>query len=492
MRRALIAIAFVALGCTPKEPSTAPSALEAASSQEPVVVASAKPVESHAPPDAAPRRSFLKGQTHVHSDRSYDAKTPPERVLQFYAERGYDFVSITDHNRVTVIEPPAGLLLIPGIELSQNSTVCQPKPTPGYRCLFHMSGLFLDPKLDPKSGERIPLPFQTGRLAAYEEELGIIRKMNGMAVLNHPLFHFAADARMIAALEKEGVGLVEIVNASLDGQHPQGREVAEARAESLWDEALSNGSHVLALATDDAHHFDDASDRARHGKFAYVGDRAWIRVRAEKNPVAIREAIKRGDFYATTGVELRALEESPQGISLRDRPSRSRSLRNALHWPRWEGAGPRRGPRGEVRGARRRRLRAGGDRRGRRTQSLDPAHLAPMSERLFVYGSLLRGREHHGRLAGATFERRAAVARARLVVQGDYPALVLGGEGVVHGEIYRVSAELLADLDVFEDAPRLYTRGVVTLDDGSSAQAYWVSPERAEGLVEIPSGRWTR
>jgi hypothetical protein len=306
VRPIALSLAALFLACAVKEPSAPLPEKRLVSSTTPRVEA---PALSAAPAPTTPHATpFLKGQTHVHSNRSYDAKTPPERVLQFYKTRGYDFVSLTDHNRVTVVDAPDGLLVIPGIELSQNATICDPKPAPGYRCLFHMSGLFLDPAKDSARGERVPFPFQTGRLAAYQEELGIVRRMDGIAVLNHPLFHFAANARMVSALAKEGVVLVELVNASLDQQHPQSRKSAEARAEAFWDEILSSGTLVYSVATDDAHHFDDANERKRLGKFAYIGDRAWIHVRAEKNPTAIREALLRGDFYGSTGVELASLE----------------------------------------------------------------------------------------------------------------------------------------------------------------------------------------
>jgi predicted metal-dependent phosphoesterase TrpH len=315
VRHALLFFVALLSGCAAKEtPASVPQKRLVASTPARVeAVPATAPVPTPAKP---PSVGFLKGQTHCHSNRSYDAKTPPERVLAFYKQRGYDFVSITDHNRVTVIDAPDGLLAIPGMELSQNSTICDPKPMPGFRCLFHLSGLFLDPARDEKKGERVSLPFQTGRLAAYQEELGIVKKLDGIAVLNHPLFHFAANARMISALAKEGVTLVELINASLDQQHPKNREAAEARAEALWDEVLSAGTLVYAVATDDAHHFDDAADRKRQGKFAYVGDRAWIRVRAEKNPGAIRAALVRGDFYASTGVELSAWEPSKEALAL--------------------------------------------------------------------------------------------------------------------------------------------------------------------------------
>src|SRR5690606_33692899 len=95
--------------------------------------------------------SFLKGQLHTHSAGSYDAKEPPDALLRFYAERGYDFVAITDHNRVTLAPPPSAapsvspLLVIAGAELTQNAAICSgPAAAPGYRCLFHTGALFLE------------------------------------------------------------------------------------------------------------------------------------------------------------------------------------------------------------------------------------------------------------------------------------------------------------------------------------------------------------
>ncbi|MBX3127149.1 MAG: hypothetical protein KF718_10550 [Polyangiaceae bacterium] len=273
------------------------------------------------------RPGYLKGQTHVHTERSHDAKTPPEQVLAFYAERGYDFVALTDHNRITVVEPPAGLLLVPGVELTHNATICKPRPPPGYRCLFHTTALFVDPARDEARGERIRFPFALQRQQAFEVQMELTEQLGGLTVLNHPSFHFAADARTIAKLAKRGLAFVEVWNAGLDPQHPRGRTVAESAGERLWDDVLGRGARVFALATDDAHHFADKLGRVRQGKFAYTGDRAWIHVRAEKRPDAIRAAMLAGDFYASTGVELADAEVTPQHTRVRVKEPAQCSIR---------------------------------------------------------------------------------------------------------------------------------------------------------------------
>lgn len=109
---------------------------------------------------------------------------------------------------------------------------------------------------------------------------------------------------------------------------------------------------------------------------------------------------------------------------------------------------------------------------------------------LFVYGSLKRGFLHHDRLAGAEWVREATTAPGhRLVVYGSYPALVAGGQGVVHGELWRVGAELLAELDRFEDVPQLYVRRALPLEDGSEAQSYFAA--RGGDYPPVPGGVWS-
>ncbi len=249
-----------------------------------------------------PALSFLKGQLHVHSAGSYDAKEPPEQVLKFYAERGYRFVSITDHNRVTVAPSPSkDLLVFPGAELTQNATVCEPAPAPGFRCLFHTGAVFLHGVSD---GQDLKLPFQQGRFAAFDAQLSLAERLGGIGMIMHPNFHFAVNERLLARLVKRGVKLFELSNAALDSQHPGGHERAESHAEALWDSVLSQGLLLYGVATDDAHHFSEAPERRRHMKSAYTGDRGWVQVYAEPNEASIRGALEAGEFYASSGVDL--------------------------------------------------------------------------------------------------------------------------------------------------------------------------------------------
>ena len=114
-----------------------------------------------------------------------------------------------------------------------------------------------------------------------------------------------------------------------------------------------------------------------------------------------------------------------------------------------------------------------------------------MTRRLFVYGSLLRGEPAHRLLAGARFVAAAETAPGfELVDLGEYPGLLRGGSGSVQGEVYAVPAELVPELDRYEDHPELFTRTEIALADGSRAEAYLVSEGLARGRPRVASGSW--
>jgi len=118
--------------------------------------------------------------------------------------------------------------------------------------------------------------------------------------------------------------------------------------------------------------------------------------------------------------------------------------------------------------------------------------IPPVMPRIFVYGTLKRGFSNAVHLADAVFEGPAVTAHGyALHIVSGYPALSRSESGVVHGELYQVSADHLQRLDDFEGVPEAYLREVITLGDGSEAHAYVVSAERVCGLVRIEGGRFS-
>ena len=110
-----------------------------------VIALSASAVFAAAPKPPLEAVRFLKGQTHAHTSNSDDSRTPPEDAARWYARHGFDFVVFTDHNFVTHPPSPESMLVIPGIELTQNLRACDPPPPPGLSCLLHVNALFVDP-----------------------------------------------------------------------------------------------------------------------------------------------------------------------------------------------------------------------------------------------------------------------------------------------------------------------------------------------------------
>jgi hypothetical protein len=257
---------------------------------------------------------FLRGQTHAHSSNSGDSDTPAADVLRWYAARGYDFVVITDHNYVTVVpadERPPGILAIPGAELTQNLRTCQPPPPSGLSCLLHVNALFL-PNLSP--GISGVAGDSDRRFDLFRRAVRATTAAGGLAQLNHPNFHYAADGPLLAALAREGASFLEIANEASDSNNAG--DAHHPGTEALWDQVLSSGATLWGIASDDAHHYDDAAAARARGEPAFTGDRGFVMVRARKDVPEIRAAMARGDFYASNGVLLAVAERAADGALL--------------------------------------------------------------------------------------------------------------------------------------------------------------------------------
>jgi hypothetical protein len=262
---------------------------------------------------AAAEPEFLKGQLHLHTGNSGDSATPPADVVRWYAARGYDFIVVTDHNFVTTAASTPSMLVIPGVELTQNVDRCTPPPPSGMRCLLHVNALFVTPPRDGK----IPWSPSAGptRAAIYQRALLTTRALGGVAQLNHPNFHHAADAALIAKLAADGLTLMEIANRSWDSNDVPA-EPGRPSTEAIWDQALTAGATVYGTATDDAHHYFDATAAGARGASVFPGDLGFVMVRAARQPAAIRDAVARGDFYASTGVLLARIDRTSERLEI--------------------------------------------------------------------------------------------------------------------------------------------------------------------------------
>ena len=52
------------------------------------------------------QKSWLKGNLHTHTTNS-DGDESPEHVAEWYHEHGYDWLCLSDHNHLTILEGSA-------------------------------------------------------------------------------------------------------------------------------------------------------------------------------------------------------------------------------------------------------------------------------------------------------------------------------------------------------------------------------------------------
>jgi gamma-glutamylcyclotransferase (GGCT)/AIG2-like uncharacterized protein YtfP len=123
---------------------------------------------------------------------------------------------------------------------------------------------------------------------------------------------------------------------------------------------------------------------------------------------------------------------------------------------------------------------------------------ASASRHLFVYGTLRRGGSNDiARFLPPAHYVADAVVAGTLYDLGDYPGALLGGVGMVRGEVYRIGAALEAQLDALEevepDGSGEYAKRELEVDAGGRQLAclvYEIRPDRVVGRPVIAGGDW--
>ncbi len=239
---------------------------------------------------------WYKGNTHTHTLNS-DGDSPPDDVVKWYRTHGYHFLVLTDHNvltRVDALNALHGLddrfLIIRGEEVTDRFG-----DNP-----IHINGLGVSRLVEPQHG--------TSTVDVMQRNVDAIRAANGVPHINHPNFGWSVTADELAQLRNNR--LFEIYNG-----HPQVNNVGGGEVpglEAAWDAILTKGVRLYGLAVDDAHHFKRPDDRsaARPGQ-------GWIYVRsANLSPDALLSAMERGEFYSSTGVELRDFQVTDTAMTV--------------------------------------------------------------------------------------------------------------------------------------------------------------------------------
>ena len=255
-----------------------------------------------------PALRWFKGNTHTHTLNS-DGDSPPDVVVRWYRENGYQFVVITDHEYLTNVAPLNALLGAAGkfvIVAGQEVTQILPDSThPDRRRQGHVNAIGLS---------RVVLPQGGASLAeSYARNLAAITAAGGLPQVNHPNWRWSV--RLSDMLGLPDSTLFEIRNGhpginNLGGADAMGNVAPSA--EALWDSLLTRRKVMFGVGTDDSHYFTRPWDRT-----APRPGQAWIFVRAAAlTPEALVSAMRRGDFYASTGVTLGEYRADMKRMSL--------------------------------------------------------------------------------------------------------------------------------------------------------------------------------
>ncbi|WP_168194581.1 CehA/McbA family metallohydrolase domain-containing protein [Antarcticibacterium arcticum] len=286
----------------------------------------------------AQEEKYYKGNLHTHSYWS-DGDEFPEMIMQWYKNKGYDFVALSDHNTIAEGEK---WKTIPRDTLYQNAfreylnqygedwvqyrkdstgTHVKLKGLSEFRPLFeedekfmifraeevtsyledkavHMGAINIQEYIEPQKGNTIVELIQNNLNAIREQS-----ERTGEPILqhlNHPNFTYAITAEDI--IQIDGERFFEVFNG-----HPYVNNYGDSihdSTEKMWDQIniayLNTGKPIMyGLATDDSHHYHKFGS-----KYSNAG-RGWVMVKSDRlHPHSLIEAMEAGDFYSSTGVVL--------------------------------------------------------------------------------------------------------------------------------------------------------------------------------------------
>jgi hypothetical protein len=259
------------------------------------------------PPHPSAALRWYKGNTHTHTLNS-DGDSTPDDVAKWYREHGYRFLVLSDHNVLTGVDglnavhgASEQFLLIKGEEVTDRFG---DKP-------IHVNGLDVSTAVDPQHGSSV--------LDVVQHSVDAIRNAGGVPHINHPNFGWAITVDDLKAVRNDR--LFEIYNGHHQVNNLGGGGVPGM--EEAWDRILSSGKLIYGLADDDAHVFKQPGNPDVPGP-----GRGWVMVRAERLAARpIVDALERGDFYATTGVELADYQVTDTAMTVSIKPGPSSKYR---------------------------------------------------------------------------------------------------------------------------------------------------------------------
>jgi hypothetical protein len=301
---------------------------------------------------------WYKGALHVHSLRS-DGDAAPEVPVSWYKEHGWNFVCVTEHNQmqnrerfrditensgptpehVAMLKDKFGATWVEQVEEKGKSRLrlktfaeleTRFNETGSFLLIHgeeitslmsgpHVNGLNIEEEIPAKAkAEAVPAARAYAEAVA-EQEAKMGRPM--LTILNHP--NFAEAVTLEEMLQLPDYRFFEVFNG-----HPSVNNWGHERkgypsTDQYWDAVLTmrlvkgQNNPLYGVASDDAHnYFNFGTGEANPG-------RGWVMVSASTLDAAVlMDAMKAGNFYASTGVILDSILREDTGLSFKIKEER--------------------------------------------------------------------------------------------------------------------------------------------------------------------------
>ncbi len=218
---------------------------------------------------------FYKGNLHTHTDIS-DGKRPVAEVVDIYKNLSYDFLAITDHNRVFKSdEYNESLYIIPGLEIHSSE--------PDSNRTHHMVALTTYDNGKISHGQVFDNVEWTDSVQALNGVCNMMVPEGFQMIYCHSLWSRTEPDEF----RNPKLMAMEVYNGVCDVMCDQGYQLTH------WDNILRNGMKMWGIASDDCHGIDN-----------HYG-RGFVMVKSQNlTDHSILKALKDGAFYASQGPEI--------------------------------------------------------------------------------------------------------------------------------------------------------------------------------------------
>ena len=251
-------------------------------------------------------RRQWKGNMHMHTVRS-DGRLQPEELVAEYKKRGYDFISISDHEVYWNSEEfdSEDFVVLGGTESSIRMNRSRPwlmDYVNGHTYMHY--GCIMDETEEPElpyfeHGQFVPRMIDKG-LDSWNKAVRELRRRGNLVFVNHPDWSRLDPNLLLASEDVLGLEIWNSGNVNGCGGKSD---------EAVWDYCLRYGKRLYVVAGDDA-----------HGISAAMGASFTSVVADHLDKKELIAAMKRGEFYASTGPQFKDIRVEDGVLKLQFSP----------------------------------------------------------------------------------------------------------------------------------------------------------------------------